>query len=142
VPEITLILHRIEQGDSQAAEELLVLVYDDLRKLASSKMAREAAGQTLQPTALVYEAWLRLGGDQQPDWQNRAHFFAAAAESMRQILIDRARNHHNKVAMGKEFTRRRLVLPLPLAPGETRTGSFFSHGAESPLARTGLVLRF
>lgn len=67
------------------------LVYEELRKLAAAKMAREAPGQTLQATALVHEAWLRLGGEQQPDWQNRAHFFASAAEAMRRILIDRAR---------------------------------------------------
>ena len=90
--EITVILNRIGQGDQQAAEQLLVLVYDELRKLAAAKMARESAGQTLQATALVHEAWLRLGGGQQPDWQNRAHFFAAAAEAMRRILIDRARS--------------------------------------------------
>jgi RNA polymerase sigma factor (TIGR02999 family) len=92
VHEITVILNRIEQGDAQAADQLLALVYDDLRRLASIKMARESAGMTLQPTALVHEAWLRLGGDDQPDWQNRAHFFAAAAEAMRRILIDRARS--------------------------------------------------
>ena len=90
--EITIMLNRIEQGDAQAADQLLPLVYDELRKLAAAKMAREAAGQTLQPTALVHEAWLRLGADQQPDWQNRAHFFASAAEAMRRILIDRARS--------------------------------------------------
>ena len=90
--EITLILDRIEQGDAQAAEQLLPLVYTELRKLAAARMAREADGQTLQPTALVHEAWLRLGGDEQPDWKNRAHFFAAAAEAMRRILIDRARS--------------------------------------------------
>jgi RNA polymerase sigma factor (TIGR02999 family) len=70
---------------------LLPLVYDELRRLAAAKMARETAGQTLQPTALVHEVWLRLGGDAQPGWANRAHFFAAAAESMRRILIDNAR---------------------------------------------------
>src|ERR1700691_636962 len=75
----------------QNKEEWLPLVYDELRKLAAQKMAREAPGQTLQATALVHEAWLRLGGDQQPAWQNRAHFFSAAAEAMRRILIDRAR---------------------------------------------------
>ncbi|HVT74409.1 MAG TPA: ECF-type sigma factor [Lacunisphaera sp.] len=89
--EITVMLNRLEQGDSQAAEQLLPLVYDELRKLAAAKMAREPAGQTLQATALVHEAWLRLGGDEQPDWQSRAHFFASAAESMRRILIERAR---------------------------------------------------
>jgi RNA polymerase sigma factor (TIGR02999 family) len=67
------------------------LVYDELRRLAAAKLARESAGQTLQPTALVHEVWLRLGGDQQPAWGNRAHFFAAAAEGMRRILIDNAR---------------------------------------------------
>ncbi|MES1167177.1 MAG: ECF-type sigma factor [Pseudomonadota bacterium] len=92
--EITVILKRIDQGDAQAADQLLPLVYDELRKLAAAKMARESAGQTLQATALVHEAWLRLGADQQPDWQNRAHFFAAAAEAMRRILIDRARSRH------------------------------------------------
>ena len=72
-------------------DELLPLVYEELRRLAASKLAREAPGQTLQPTALVHEAWLRLGGDGQPQWSNRAHFFAAAAEGMRRILIDNAR---------------------------------------------------
>jgi RNA polymerase sigma factor (TIGR02999 family) len=85
-------LEAIEQGDSKAAEGLLPLVYDELRKLAAHKLAAEVTGQTLQPTALVHEAWLRLGGDQQPAWQNRAHFVAAAAESMRRILTDRARS--------------------------------------------------
>ena len=91
VHAVTVMLQRMEQGDRQAADQLLPLVYDELRKLAAAKMAREPAGQTLQATALVHEAWLRLGGDQQPAWQNRAHFFAAAAESMRRILVDRAR---------------------------------------------------
>lgn len=89
--DITLMLQRIEQGDPRAAEQLLPLVYDELRRLAAARMARETAGQTLQPTALVHEVWLRLGGDQQPGWANRAHFFAAAAEAMRRILIDNAR---------------------------------------------------
>ena len=89
--EVTVILQRIGQGDAQAADQLLPLLYAELRKLAAAKMARESAGQTLQPTALVHEAWLRLGGDDQPAWQNRAHFFASAAEAMRRILIDRAR---------------------------------------------------
>jgi len=89
--EITPILQRIEEGDPHAAAQLLPLVYDELRRLAAAKMAREAPGQTLQPTALVHEVWLRLGGDGQPHWGNRAHFFAAAAEGMRRILIDNAR---------------------------------------------------
>src|SRR2546423_1211615 len=89
--DITLLIQRAEQGDAQAADQILPIVYDELRKLAAAKMARETGGQTLQPTALVHEVWLRLGGDAQPKWQNRAHFFAAAAESMRRILIDNAR---------------------------------------------------
>jgi RNA polymerase sigma factor (TIGR02999 family) len=87
----TLLLEQAEQGDPHAAAQLLPLVYDELRRLAAHKMAGENPGQTLQATALVHEAWLRLGGDQQPAWNNRTHFFAAAAEAMRRILIDRAR---------------------------------------------------
>jgi RNA polymerase sigma factor (TIGR02999 family) len=78
-------------GDPKSADKLLDLVYEELRRLATSKMAREAPGQTLQPTALVHEAWLRLVGTKNPNFENRAHFFAAAAEAMRRILIDRAR---------------------------------------------------
>jgi len=89
--EVTHILDSIQRGDSNAADALLPLVYEELRRLAAQKMADEAPGQTLQATALVHEAWLRLGGDDQPSWQNRAHFFAAAAEAMRRILIDNAR---------------------------------------------------
>jgi RNA polymerase sigma factor (TIGR02999 family) len=89
--DTSVMLRKMEQGDAKAAAELFPLIYDELRRLAAAKMACEAAGQTLQPTALVHEAWLRLGGDAQPAWQNRAHFFGAAAEAMRRILIDRAR---------------------------------------------------
>jgi len=89
--EVTRILQSIENGDPRAAGELLPLVYEELRRLAASKMAREAPGQTLQPTALVHEAWLRLGANQDAPWEGRAHFFGAAAEAMRRILIDNAR---------------------------------------------------
>jgi RNA polymerase sigma factor (TIGR02999 family) len=89
--DVTQILQAIEHGDTKAADELLALVYDELRRVAAHKMAGEAPGNTLQPTALVHEAWLHLGGNQQPTWQNRAHFFGAAAEAMRRILVDRAR---------------------------------------------------
>ena len=89
--DATVMLAAIEAGDSKAAEQLLVLVYDELRRLAASKLAMEAPGQTLQPTALVHEAWLRLVGDQNPSFKDRAHFFRASAEAMRHILIDRAR---------------------------------------------------
>src|SRR5947208_3259354 len=89
--QFTRILHAVEHGDGKLADELLPLVYQELRRLAAQKMANEAPGHTLQPTALVHEAWLRLAGDQNQKWDNRGHFFAAAAEAMRRILIDRAR---------------------------------------------------
>lgn len=91
VSDVTLLLDRAEQGDPRAAEELLPLVYNELRKLAAAKMASEAPGQTLQPTALVHEAWMKLSGQGRDHFAGRAHFFAAAAEAMRRILIDRAR---------------------------------------------------
>jgi RNA polymerase sigma factor (TIGR02999 family) len=89
--EVTRILDAIEQGDPKAADRLLPLVYEELRKLAACKMANEAPGQTLQPTALVHEAWLRLGGSDGQVWDSHAHFFGAAAEAMRRILIENAR---------------------------------------------------
>jgi RNA polymerase sigma factor (TIGR02999 family) len=89
--DITILLQRIERGEERAADRLLPLVYGELRRLAAARLAHEPEGLTLQPTALVHEAWLRLGGDQQPEWKNRAQFFAAAAEAMRRILIDGAR---------------------------------------------------
>src|SRR5215472_12387998 len=89
--DVTQILERVEKGDGKAAEELLPLVYEELRKLAAAKMAQEQPGQTLQPTALVHEAWLRLAGGPSQHWSNREHFFRAAAEAMRHILVDRAR---------------------------------------------------
>ncbi len=92
--DVTQILQAIEDGDSKAANDLLTLVYDELRLVAADKMSREPAGQTLQPTALVHEAWLKLAGSEHQQWQNRRHFFAAAAEAMRRILIDRARKRN------------------------------------------------
>jgi RNA polymerase sigma factor (TIGR02999 family) len=89
--QITQALQALGRGEGQASAELLPLVYDELRRIAAARMAQEAAGQTLQPTALVHEAWLRLVGDGDRTWQNRAHFFGAAAEAMRRILIENAR---------------------------------------------------
>jgi RNA polymerase sigma factor (TIGR02999 family) len=89
--DATVILKAIELGESGAAEKLLDLVYTELRQMAAGKMAREAPGQTLQPTALVHEAWLRLVASKNPKFENRAHFFSAAGEAMRRILIDIAR---------------------------------------------------
>jgi RNA polymerase sigma factor (TIGR02999 family) len=91
VSDVTRILEAAQQSGGSAADQLLPLVYDELRRLAAHKMAHEMPGQTLQPTALVHEAWLRLVGNDSPPFQNRAHFFAAAAEAMRRILIDQAR---------------------------------------------------
>jgi RNA polymerase sigma factor (TIGR02999 family) len=89
--EVTRILQSMESGDAKRADELLPLVYEELRKLAAAKMANESSTQTLQPTALVHEAWLRLTGNENVKWNGRAHFFGAAAEAMRRILIDNAR---------------------------------------------------
>lgn len=94
--DITRILTDIEQGNAQSTEKLLPLVYNELRRLAANKMASEAAGHTLQPTALVHEAWLKLVDPPSQSWQNRAHFFGAAAEAMRRILIARARRKHTQ----------------------------------------------
>lgn len=94
--DATVLLTAVEKGDPSAAEQLLNLLYGELRRLATSKMAHEAPGQTLQPTALVHEAWLRLVGSKSPTFENRAHFFSAAAEAMRRILIDRARKRRTQ----------------------------------------------
>lgn len=92
--DVTQVLRQIEAGDPSAAEQLLPLIYDELRKLAAARMANEAPGHTLQPTALVHEAYLRLVQPDQPQhWDGRGHFFAAAAEAMRRILVDNARRH-------------------------------------------------
>jgi len=106
----------LEPGELPPAEELLPLVYEELRKLAAHKMAQEAPGQTLQPTALVHEAWLRLGADGQPPWKNRAHFFAAAAEAMRRILVERARR---RTALKRADGACRLSLDEVEIPVET-----------------------
>ena len=89
--DVTRILGAIEQGNQKSTDELLPVVYEELRRMATHKMGREPAGHTLQPTALVHEAWLKLVDTPSQSWQNRAHFFGAAAEAMRRILIDRAR---------------------------------------------------
>src|SRR5688572_5981445 len=92
--EVTRMLEAVSRGEAKAANELLSLVYEELRRLAAAKMASENPGQTLQPTALVHEAWLRLTNDEERKWNDRTHFFAAAAEAMRRILVDNARRKH------------------------------------------------
>ena len=117
VSDVTRILDAIQQGDPTAADELLPLVYEQLRRLAAQKMAGEVPGHTLQPTALVHEAWLRLVGSGQQSWEGRAHFFAAAAEAMRRILVESARRKQRLKHGGKlervELDAVDLPAPLP-----------------------------
>jgi RNA polymerase sigma factor (TIGR02999 family) len=113
--DATAMLAAIRSGDHEATEQLLVLVYDELRRLAASKLAGEAPGQTLQPTALVHEAWLRLVGDQSRSFKDREHFFRASAEAMRRILIDRARRKHTQ-RHGGAYCRVELEDFDPAAP--------------------------
>jgi RNA polymerase sigma factor (TIGR02999 family) len=121
VTDVTRILSSIEEGDPKAAEQLLPLVYDELRKLATEKMAKERSGQTLQATALVHEAYVRLiDADEAKHWNSRGHFFAAAAEAMRRILVESARRKL-RVRHGGKFRRHDLhefVLASPQTPEE------------------------
>ena len=117
VSEVTQILNAIEKGDPKAAEELLPLVYEELRKLAVVRMANERPGQTLQPTALVHEAWLKIAGDGNDHFANRRHFFKAAATAMQQILIDIARRKqrlkHGANQVGDELHESRIAMSVP-----------------------------
>ncbi len=116
--DVTIILQQVARGERLASEELLPLVYEELRRLAASRMFRERAGHTLQPTALVHEAWLRLAGENDISWENRAHFFGAAAQAMRRILVDRSRR---KAALKRQVTAGQqqdlsgdeLMVPMP-----------------------------
>jgi RNA polymerase sigma factor (TIGR02999 family) len=122
--EITSILNAIDAGDAHAAAQLLPLVYDELRKLAAQKLAHEKPGQTLDATALVHEAYLRLVGDNaEQSWSSRGHFFAAAAEAMRRILIDNARRKHRPKHGGG---RQRVDLDQALSLAETPPDDFFA----------------
>ena len=115
--DITLLLDSVARGDARAAEEVLPVVYSELRRLAAHKMAGESAGHTLQATALVHEAWLRLVGSDQKQWQNRSHFFAAAAEAMRRILVEHARRKQSLKRGGgvghDELDESAIVLTAP-----------------------------
>jgi RNA polymerase sigma factor (TIGR02999 family) len=115
--DVTRLLEAVCQGDPRAGDQLLPLVYGELRRLAAARMAHEKAGHTLQPTALVHEAWLRLAGNQNQEWEGRAHFFAAAAEAMRRILIDRARRkravRHGGAQQRVDFDKVNLASPTP-----------------------------
>jgi RNA polymerase sigma factor (TIGR02999 family) len=133
--EVTRILSAINQGDPHAASQLLPLVYDELRKLAARKLARETPGQTLQPTALVHEAYLRLvGEDEEQHWDSRGHFFAAAAEAMRRILVEIARQ---KATLKRGGDRHRLdVVDSLLAAPEPREDLVALDAALTKLAET------
>ena len=117
VGDVTKILDAIQNGDPKAAEELLPLVYEELRKLAFVRMANEKPGQTLQPTALVHEAWLKIAGDGNEHFANRRHFFKAAAGAMQQILIDIARRKqrlkHGANLVGEELHESRIAMSVP-----------------------------
>lgn len=115
--DVTRILEAIEQGDPNSTEQLLPLVYDELRRLAAQKLSHEKPGQTLDATALVHEAYLRLvGAEASPSWNSKGHFFAAAAEAMRRILIERAR-HKRSLKAGGDWVRHDLVDPAPFGAG-------------------------
>jgi RNA polymerase sigma factor (TIGR02999 family) len=132
--DVTRILSAMEQGDPHAAEQLLPLVYDDLRQLAAAKLAQEKPGQTLQPTALVHEAYLRLvGADKGQAWDNRGHFFAAAAEAMRRILIENARRKQSQ-KHGGHLARFDLEA-VDLAAPESPEGLLALEDAMQKLAR-------
>ena len=114
--DVTHILNAIQQGDAQATDELLPLVYEELRLLAAQKLSHEAPGQTLQATALVHEAYLRLAGDEDRSWENLGHFFAAAAEAMRRILVENARRK-GSLRRGGHCRRTDLPAAEPAAEG-------------------------
>ena len=120
VSDVTRILDAIQDGDPKAADNLLPAVYEEMRKLAAQKMAREAPGQTLQPTALVHEAWLRLSPSLDQRWENRVHFFGAAAEAMRRILVESARRK-KRLKHGGQLERvdvDAIELPVPMPDDE------------------------
>ena len=118
--EVTRILDSVAQGDREAADKLLSLVYEELRRLAAHKMAGEAPGHTLQPTELVHEAWMRLMDGKEPRWDNRAHFFGAAAEAMRRILVERARRRIAQKRGGgaERVSLEELEIPVAVADDE------------------------
>jgi RNA polymerase sigma factor (TIGR02999 family) len=143
--EVTRLLEAAERGEPQAAEDLLPVVYEELRRLAAARMADEKPGQTLQPTALVHEAWLRLAGEDH-DWRNRKHFFSAAAEAMRRILVERARRKQRR-RHGGQMVRVNLEDIDLAAESESETVLFVDEAlerlaAEDPTVAELIRLRF
>ncbi len=145
--DVTQILSAIEEGDPSAAEQLLPLIYDELRKLATQKMAQEAPGQTLQATGLVHEAYLRLVGPENGDgWDNRGHFFAAAAEAMRRILIENARRKrlvkHGGEGRRVELNEAILAIKAPSEDVVALDEALVRLGEEDPVKARLVELRF
>ena len=144
--EVTHILDRAQQGDAKAASELLPLVYDELRRVAAHKMASESPGHTLQPTALVHEAWLRLVGNEESRFANRAHFFAAAAEAMRRILVESARRKGRLKRGGnvdlQELEESQIEMTAPSEEVLAVHEALDQLAAEDPLAAEVVKLRY
>ncbi len=144
--DVTRLLHSIEEGDPKAAEELLPLVYGELRRLAAARMAQEPPGQTLQATALVHEAWLKLAGSNRQHWRGRAHFFGAAAEAMRRILIDKARRRASQKRGGdqppEELHESKIELRAPSAEILAVHDALDALAAEDRMAAEVVKLRY
>jgi RNA polymerase sigma factor (TIGR02999 family) len=143
---VTRILEAVGVADKQAAEQLLPLVYDELRRLAAARMAREAPGQTLQATALVHEVWLKLAGSDRQQWRGRSHFFGAAAEAMRRILIDRARSKAARKRQGaqslEELHESEIELPAPSEEVLAVHEALEALAAEDTMAAEVVKLRY
>ncbi|PYJ01201.1 MAG: RNA polymerase subunit sigma [Verrucomicrobia bacterium] len=144
--DVTRILNRVQQGDEKAAEELLPLVYGELRKLAVVRMSNEKPGQTLQPTALVHEAWLKIAGDGHQHFANRRHFFKAAASAMQQILIDIARRKqrlkHGANLVGEELHESRIATSVPSEELLAVNDALAALALEDPQAAIVVQMRY
>jgi len=146
VSEFTLILDRAHQGDPNAAKELLPLMYDELRKLAAAKMSQEKPGQTLQATALIHEAWLKIAGGGDEQFANRRHFFKAAATAMQQILIDNARRKqrrkHGGDLVGEELHESRIAMAVPSEELLAVNDALAALALEEPQAAEVVQMRY
>ena len=146
MPDVTQLLNAIEAGEPKAADELLPLVYDELRKLAVVRMGNEKPGQTLQPTALVHEAWLKIAGDGKEHFANRRHFFKAAATAMQQILIDKARRKqrlkHGANQAGDELHESRISMTVPSEELLAVNDALAALALEDPQAAEVVQMRY
>jgi RNA polymerase sigma factor (TIGR02999 family) len=144
--DVTQLLHAIETGDPQAADQLLPLVYEELRRLAAARMANEKPGQTLQPTALVHEAWLKIAGDGGEPFANRRHFFKAAATAMQQIIIDSARRKqrlkHGGDLTGEELHESRIAVSVPSEELLAVNDALAALALEDPRAAEVVQMRY